>query len=532
MRRRRQPASPGSDRACTGRRAGVTRSCSSPRPSSRESNTRYAQGGIAAALFPDDSVDRTSPTRSSAGAGLVRPRRGRVLCAEGPPRVRDLIRFGVEFDRGESGSSPAGSRRRTRAARPARRRRRDRRSRSSRPCCARCGAGRSRCTSTRFSSTSSCDGGHGASASTRRCDRATARPRRASTPTPSCSPAAAAGQLYRHTTNPAVATGDGIAAAWRAGAASADLEFYQFHPTALALPGNPLVSEAVRGEGAVLRDADGGGSCSTCTPTPSSPRATSSPAAIAAAMAARADAPVLLDATALGRRLPRARGSPASRRPAATPASTGRASRSRSLPPRTTGWAASAPTSTAAPRCPACSPSARPRAPACTAPTGSPRTPCSRSLVFADRAARARCASRCRRPTASAGSRRSARTPHPASDARRVEDLRERAAATEHRRPRARCGSSCGSAVGLERRRGGPRSGMPLDLAAWRAARRARSPRDRRRRQPARPRAASRRARGARARGVAAPTSAPTPRAAGPRGRTRCTPRTRLPQAA
>jgi L-aspartate oxidase len=68
-----------------------------------------------------------------------------------------------------------------------------------------------------------------------------------------------AGQAYSDTTNPAVATGDGIAMAWRAGAEISDMEFYQFHPTALSLPGVPrfLLSEALRGEGAWLRNAKG-----------------------------------------------------------------------------------------------------------------------------------------------------------------------------------------------------------------------------------------------------------------------------------
>ncbi|MCZ2404674.1 L-aspartate oxidase [Paenarthrobacter sp. Z7-10] len=66
-----------------------------------------------------------------------------------------------------------------------------------------------------------------------------------------------AGGMFEHSTNPAGATADGVAAAWRAGAVLADAEFFQFHPTALAVPGDFMISEAVRGVGAVLRDPTG-----------------------------------------------------------------------------------------------------------------------------------------------------------------------------------------------------------------------------------------------------------------------------------
>jgi L-aspartate oxidase len=217
-----------------------------------DGNTRHAQGGIAAALFPDDSVERHFDDTIAAGAGLADPEAVRVLCDEGPARVRDLIRFGVAFDRGESGLErgleAAHSRARImhaggdatgaaiEAALVATVRRRAVRI-DEETMLADLLVEHGRVVGARLL-------GASRAVFERRADAVVLA-------------TGGSGCLYRHTTNPDVATGDGVAAAWRAGAAVADLEFVQFHPTALAAPGTPLISEAVRGEGAVLVDQDG-----------------------------------------------------------------------------------------------------------------------------------------------------------------------------------------------------------------------------------------------------------------------------------
>jgi L-aspartate oxidase len=109
-----------------------------------------------------------------------------------------------------------------------------------------------------------------------------------------------AGQLYRHTTNPACATGDGMAAAARAGARLRDLEFIQFHPTALAAPGSPLISEAVRGDGAHLLDADGRRFLPDAHPDAELAPRDVVARAIATVMARQDGDPVYLDARHLG----------------------------------------------------------------------------------------------------------------------------------------------------------------------------------------------------------------------------------------
>jgi L-aspartate oxidase len=218
-----------------------------------ESNTYYAQGGIAVAMSGEEDVALHLDDTVNAGDGLVNREAARVLVEEGPLRVEELLRWGTDFDR------EAGKLMLTREG----------------------AHSRNRILHAHGDAT-------GAEIGRSLLRHARAMPNitlREWTTTCEFSlrdgvlprvglltldnlgynvdaravllASGGAGQVYSDTTNPAVATGDGIAMAWRAGAEIADMEFYQFHPTALSLPGVQrfLLSEALRGEGAYLRNA-------------------------------------------------------------------------------------------------------------------------------------------------------------------------------------------------------------------------------------------------------------------------------------
>jgi L-aspartate oxidase len=221
----------------------------------RESNTGYAQGGIAAAVGSDDSPDLHLSDTIAAGDGLCVDNAVRVLVDDGPKYVRELIDWGVGFDRDSTGHPALGRE----AAHSVRRvlHARDTPGREigrvlwqkvqSHP--------RVRVFDDALAMSLIAHGGEcrGVLFVDRdgKLDRVEASRTLIAT--------GGAGQVFRETTNPAIATGDGIAMAFEAGARVVDLEFIQFHPTALSVAGAPrfLLSEALRGEGAWLVNAAG-----------------------------------------------------------------------------------------------------------------------------------------------------------------------------------------------------------------------------------------------------------------------------------
>ncbi|HEY3624947.1 MAG TPA: L-aspartate oxidase [Terracidiphilus sp.] len=220
-----------------------------------ESNTHYAQGGIAVAMAGREDVALHLKDTLAAGDGLVCRSAAEVLVSEGPQRVEELIKWGARFDR-ESGGLL-----RTREAAHSVPRILHADGDATGAEISRSLAAVARANpAIRFCEWTTVTG-----LVRRDCCVAGVqlldRERRAWTVNARAVLIAAggAGQVYSDTTNPAVATGDGIALAVEAGAELADMEFYQFHPTALFLAGAPrfLLSEALRGEGAYLRNDRG-----------------------------------------------------------------------------------------------------------------------------------------------------------------------------------------------------------------------------------------------------------------------------------
>jgi len=220
-----------------------------------DSNTRYAQGGIAAVIAEDDSPAYHREDTLTAGAGLCTEEAVNVLVHEGPEGVRQLMKMGAEFDLedGELALTKEGAhshRRILHANGDA------------------TGYEIVRALSEKAKVNPKIDiwddhfvidlithDGECIGVLAQKPDGSRVFVQAKATIL--CS--GGAGQLYRYTTNPDVATGDGIAMAYRAGVYIQDMEFIQFHPTSLCYPGAPrfLISEAVRGEGAYLRNIKG-----------------------------------------------------------------------------------------------------------------------------------------------------------------------------------------------------------------------------------------------------------------------------------
>lgn len=218
-----------------------------------ESNTEYAQGGVAVVLSDDDNAELHEEDTLVAGAGLCDEEAVATLVTEGTRYIKQLIEWGTEFDR-EGGNLIF-----TQEAAHSRRRILHAHGDSTGKEIVRALIARARAEKTimlmPFANTESLIVADGRCVGVRFLDPILRAPRELfAKAVILCT--GGAGQLYQHTTNPPVATGDGMAMAYFAGADMADMEFIQFHPTALNLENAPrfLLSEAMRGEGGILRN--------------------------------------------------------------------------------------------------------------------------------------------------------------------------------------------------------------------------------------------------------------------------------------
>lgn len=221
-----------------------------------ESNTEYAQGGVAVVLSDDDDITLHFQDTIDAGAGLCDTQAVEILVEEGPRYIVELIEHGAEFDR-ENGRLAF-----TKEAAHSRRRVLHAHGDSTGREIVRALVAWSKkfpaieyrphaCTQSLIVKEGRCIGVTYIEPVSNVISAIYARAVVLAT--------GGAGQLYQRTTNPDVATGDGHAMAYRAGATVADMEFVQFHPTVLALPNAPgfLLSEAMRGEGGILLNSKG-----------------------------------------------------------------------------------------------------------------------------------------------------------------------------------------------------------------------------------------------------------------------------------
>ncbi len=222
----------------------------------RESSSEYAQGGIAVALSDDDEVALHEHDTLVAGDGLCDRDAVRTLVAEGPGAIQELIEWGAEFDRDGAKllftREGAHSRNRVLHAHG------DSTGREISRTLYQKAASLGTIRFQSFSAVTDLLLHDGAAVGAVACDASqkhhvemVARAVLLAT--------GGLGRVYLETTNPDVATGDGVATAYRAGAVISDIEFVQFHPTALFVPGAPrfLLSEALRGEGGYLRNLAG-----------------------------------------------------------------------------------------------------------------------------------------------------------------------------------------------------------------------------------------------------------------------------------
>ena len=222
----------------------------------RESSSEYAQGGIAVALSDDDDIELHEHDTLYAGDGLCDRAAVHTLVEEGPAAIQQLIEWGAEFDR--EGSKLSFTREAAHSRNRVLHSHGDSTGREIARTLGRKAASLPNVEFRSYAATTDLllENGEAAGAivydeSSGSLIRVHARAVLLAT--------GGLGRVYSNTTNPAVATGDGVAMAWFAGAGIANIEFVQFHPTALHVEGAPrfLLSEALRGEGAVLLNAQG-----------------------------------------------------------------------------------------------------------------------------------------------------------------------------------------------------------------------------------------------------------------------------------